>query len=543
MVVYHSPNSSDSKFLDYLENVCNDEILSLNVIIMGDFNIDLKIDNYIQKRLINNMYSVGLKQLVNDFTRIVRMSETIIDLVFSNDDIEVEVRHEPRITDHSMIVINRKGKIDRETDKKIVRRDYKRMDILKFMRLVESDLREVEENGVNVMANDVISVIVKCLDVVAPKKEIVIRKEWQGKSWFSDEIYKQMQQRDMAYRMARINKCSEDWESFRQIRNKTVDMCRKAKKEYLKEKLDNSKKDPKQMWKVLKEILKGNDSGKEYRELRYNNMMISSREEMADIFNKYFVDSVMQLRKDEWIEDKLAHVQYTDSTMEMFQKIKDESLISIVRKLPNKSGTEEGITVEVMKFVVEVASHKMVQVINRSLEQGIFPDEWKESVVVPIPKIGGTIKIEEFRPINKLPRYEKILEIVAHRQLVEYLNNNELINERQPGFRTRHLCETALQWVISSWKKTIGERKMIGVIFLDLKRAFEVVNREILLNKLEGYGIKGTVLNWFKSYLINRTQRVKFNGLLSGSINVDLGVPQGSVLGPLFFLLYIFVIY
>ena len=94
MVVYHSPNSSDSNFLDYLENTCNDVILRLNVIIMGDFNIDLKIDNYIQRRLINNMYSIGLKQLVNDFIRIVRTSETIIDLVFFNDDIEVEVRHD-----------------------------------------------------------------------------------------------------------------------------------------------------------------------------------------------------------------------------------------------------------------------------------------------------------------------------------------------------------------------------------------------------------------------------------------------------------------
>ncbi|XP_071653038.1 uncharacterized protein [Temnothorax longispinosus] len=391
------------------------------------------------------MYSVGLKQLVNDFTRIVRTSETIIDLVFSNEDIEVEVRHEPKITDHSMIVINRKGKIDRETDRRIVCRDYKRMNILEFMRLVDSELGEVEENGINEMANDAISAIVKCLDDVAPNKEIVIRKEWQGKSWFSDEIHKQLQLRDMAYRAARINKCSEDWETFRQIRNKTVDICRKAKREYLKERLDDSKKDPKKMWKVLKEILKGNDNSKEYRELRYNNVAISNVQEMADIFNKYFVDSVTQLRKDEWIEDEVEHVIHTDSTMEVFQKIEDKSLKSIVRKLLNKAGTEEGITVEIMKFVMEVAGHKIAHIFNKSLEQGIFPDKWKESVVVPVPKIGGTIKIEEFRPINKLPVYEKVLEILAHRQIEEYLDKNELINESQSGFRAKHSCETALQ--------------------------------------------------------------------------------------------------
>ena len=91
IVVYHSPNSSDAEFLDFMENACNDELLKKNVIIMGDFNIDVKLDNYVQKRLLRNMYSVGLKQLVNDYTRIVKKSESIIDLVFSNDEIEVEV--------------------------------------------------------------------------------------------------------------------------------------------------------------------------------------------------------------------------------------------------------------------------------------------------------------------------------------------------------------------------------------------------------------------------------------------------------------------
>lgn len=154
-----------------------------------------------------------------------------------------------------------------------------------------------------------------------------------------------------------------------------------------------------------------------------------------------------------------------------------EQFYKIVRGLINKTGTEEGITVEIMKYVVEVAGEKICYILNKSLEEGIFPNKWKEANVVLIPKVRGTKKIEEFRPINKLPVYEKILEIIVHKQLVEYLENNKLIRECQSGFRAKHSCETALQWIISEWKRAIRERKMIGVVFLDLKRAFEVVDR------------------------------------------------------------------
>lgn len=113
--------------------------------------------------------------------------------------------------------------------------------------------------------------------------------------------------------------------------------------------------------------------------------------------------------------------------------------------MENKAGTEEGINVEVTKCVVETAAKKICYVFNTSLESGMFPNEWKEAIVVPIPKVRGTKKIEEFRPINKLSIYEKVLEIIVKKQLIEYLEKNELFTECQSGFRMKHSCETALQ--------------------------------------------------------------------------------------------------
>ena len=541
MLIYHSPNGSDSSFLDYLENSCSGEILNQKVIIMGDFNIDMKLNNYTQGRLIRGMHSVGLKQLVKEPTRIVRTSETIIDLVFSNDEVEVDVWHEPKITDHSMLVLYWNIKMVDKTDRIIFRRNYKKMNISKFISAIENYMNIGEEDSINEMAGCIVGSIVKSLDLVAPNKMIVIKNKWQGKKWFTEEIYRLMRQRDMAYRTARSTKLEEDWDLYRQLRNVTVDVCRKAKREYLIEKLDNSTKEPKRMWKVLKEMLKGSQYSEEYKELDCNNKIISNVEEMAEKFNMYFVESVKKLRKDgtHTVKEGLNKQLYTNNIFETFHKIEVVKLKSVVRKLRNKSGTEEGINVEVMKLVVEVAGEKIAYVYNKSLELGEFPNKWKESIIVPVPKVRGTIKVQEFRPINKLPVYEKVLEIMVQKQLVNYLENSGLIQECQSGFRAKHSCETALQWVISSWKKIIGEGKLIGVVFLDLRRAFEVVNRDILINKLERFGLKGNVLKWFKSYLENRTQRVKFNGRLSNAIRVDLGVPQGSVLGPLLFLLYI----
>lgn len=246
---------------------------------------------------------------------------------------------------------------------------------------------------------------------------------------------------------------------------------------------------------------------------------------MANIFNGYFVNSISMNMEEEYITELMME-KYTENQFELFSVIDVRGLNRIVYRLENKNGTEEEITVEIIKKVVSVAGPKICYIMNRSLEEGIFPNEWKEAIVVPIPKVQRTKKIEEFRPINKLPIYEKISEIVVHNQLVSYLEINKLLEECQSGFKVRHSGETALQWVISSWKKSIGEGKMIGVVFLDLRRTFELVDRNILIKKLEWYRIKGAVLivRWFKSYLENRTQRVKFNRMLSDPITVKLGV-------------------
>jgi len=257
MLVYHSPSGSDASFIDSLEETCNNNLLNGSVIIMGDFNIDMKTKNYCQNKLIRIMNSLGLKQVVNEPTRIVNTSETIIDLVFTNEELEIAVCHEPKITDHSIVILYWNVRVKEAENRTIVCRNYKKMNVKKFMEMIDNCVNVIEDNNVDALANLTVNAIVKCLDEVAPKKKIILRNKTQGKQWFS-EIWQLIKQRDETYKLARTSKSEDTWRLYRQLRNKVVDECRKAKRIYLESKLDKNKKNPKRMWGSLKELLKGN---------------------------------------------------------------------------------------------------------------------------------------------------------------------------------------------------------------------------------------------------------------------------------------------
>jgi len=142
--------------------------------------------------------------------------------------------------------------------------------------------------------------------------------------------------------------------------------------------------------------------------------------------------------------------------------------------------------------------------INGSLSKGTCPEGWRTSTIIPIPKIEKSKKASEYRLINILPIYEKVLEIVVKEQIEKYLQDNNIITEHQSSFRKNHSCETAIQTVLDDRKMLVSEGDIVGAIFLDLKWAFETVDRDRLLDKLYQYGVRGMVLEWMRLYLSNK---------------------------------------
>ncbi len=190
-------------------------------------------------------------------------------------------------------------------------------------------------------------------------------------------------------------------------------------------------------------------------------------------------------------------------------------------------------------LVNPIFATEFCNIMNEMLRSGQIPDDWKISTIVPIEKVKNAKKAEDFRPINMLPVYEKILEITVKNQINKFLNSNKVLIEEQAGFRNNFSCESALNKVLSDWKSAIEEKKIVLCVFLNFKRAFETIDREILLKKLELYGFGPDVLKFFSNYLSCRKQLTKFKKTFSNEKICDIGLPQGSVLSPLLFILYV----
>lgn len=221
-----------------------------------------------------------------------------------------------------------------------------------------------------------------------------------------------------------------------------------------------------------------------------------------------------------------------------FKNINLLDLRKIMKDIKSK-GDPENIKVTTLMDSIDIIGDTLLSIINDSFNNGIFPENWKTTTIIPIPKISKTKKCEEFRPINMLPSSEKVIELTAKKQLTSYLEDQNIIIEEQSGFRSSHSCESALNFVLNEWKTDIEGNCVVIAVFLDLKRAFETLDRNILIEKLNKYGIKDKEAAWFSSYLSNRHQKTRYEREESELLQSRLGVPQGSILGPDLFNLYI----
>ena len=205
---------------------------------------------------------------------------------------------------------------------------------------------------------------------------------------------------------------------------------------------------------------------------------------------------------------------------------------------PKSSKDSEGISMKVLKWILPSIALPITTLVNQSLATGIFPSNLKIAKIMPLQKQPNNCNIDNFRPISLLPSISKVIEKCVFDQVYEYFEKNKLLYDSQYGYRQSHSTETACLEIIDRLHRQLDQNKTPLCIFIDLSKAFDTLDHAILLSKLEYYGLQQNTLNWFRSYLFNRKQYVEIEGYKSDMRNVNTGVPQGSILGPLLFIIY-----
>ena len=368
------------------------------------------------------------------------------------------------------------------------------------------------------------------------------------KPWFSLGIRNSIKRRDNLHkRYIKANDIDAKNEYFRQykeLRNRIVTLCRVSKKAYYHKYFNDNANNIKNTWKGIKQIINiNNKRSNQVSSLLLNNEVITDTKLIANSFNEYFCTIAEKLQSRIYHAKQNFRDYLTNSNSHSFfiGPTNSTEILSIIDNLSsNKASGPHSIPNELLHTIKYNIAEPLGNIINLSFEKGIYFENLKISKTIPFFKEkGSSLNCTNYRPISLLSNINKIIEKLMHERLYNFLNMHNCIYENQFGFRKKHSTDHALISITEDIRDALDNNRIACGIFIDLQKAFDTVDHDILLSKLEHYGIRGTSNDWFRSYLSNRKQFVEIDGQKSDELVLKYGVPQGSVLGPLLFLIYI----
>jgi len=521
--------------------------------IAGDFNINLLNyeSHHETEQFLNNIFSHFQYPTIVRPTRFCSTNSTLIDNIFVNnvnDDYYAGLFISD-ISDHLPIFYISGIKLTHTTKMKTVVKSYRNFDnssIDKFQhklsefnwfdKLSKTDVNSAYDDFLNFFS----SAYNECFPLITKK----IKFNNYCKPWITPSIVISIRKKNNLYKKWLIKKTNESLDNYKRYKNMLTTVLRNAEKLYYENRFTEIQDDIKSTWKLIKSLINDNKPKNEsVDELSINGQVILDKQIIAHKFNEYFINIGNDLSKKipnvpEKYTDYLKHLNVTKS---FFCKPTNASEITdITSKLKAcKSAGYDDIHPSVVKSVISTIANPLAHIFNLSLSSGIFPNNFKIAKVTPVFKNGDKKLLNNYRPISVLPVFSKILEKIMYSRLSSYLEINSFLTDKQYGFREKHSTYMALVDLIDKITNEIDNKKFSLGIFIDLSKAFDTINHTILLNKLNLYGIRGVANNWFRSYLHNRLQYVHLQNSNSSKLTVKCGVPQGSILGPLLFLIHI----
>lgn len=551
--IYRTPGSCLDTFNDKLSEIFGNE--KKKVFVCGDFNVNLLNTNEHKKTrdFVDTMYSLSLFPVILKPTRITCSSATLIDNIFTNDNESKIVSGIllSDITDHlpvfATIQNTTKAKIQNYPEIQKLRRNK----TPEAVEALKEDLGKQNWNVVyihddpNDAYDEFVSIFTALYDRHCPLRPQKKHK-YEEKPWMTRGLENACKKKNILYKQFLKDRIKEKENKYKKYKNKLTNIMRHCKKEYYNQLLEQNKSNTQGTWNVLNSIIKKGVKKSDFPNYftTNENVDISTPKEIVNEFNDYFINvgsnlanEIIDPKQKDGVDDNIIDIN--PKTI-FLTKIEEKELIDVVNKFKNKRSNDcNDIDMSLVKNIIMHIAKPLTHICNQSFQTGIFPDKMKIAKVIPIYKNGNKHSFSNYRPISLLPQFSKILEKLFAHRLENFMESQNLLNDQQYGFRSNRSTSMAVMELIDKIStKTENKEYTVG-LFIDLKKAFDTIDHRLLLRKLNRYGIRGVANSWLKQYLKNRTQYVQIKNNKSELMRVTCGVPQGSVLGPKLFILYI----
>ena len=567
-----------------------------DLLVCSDFNADLL--NYDRHqataKYVDLQLDLGLLPLITKPTRKYHNSATLIDHIFAtktNNQINVGVLEDSDLSDHfGTAYVENIEVIDNESCSIPVRKitNAATRKFIDTVNAVDWDEFEEEENDQKYY-NNILNKIGESVEIAFPIKMSKPNKSKILPPWFSGGLAKSSKKKRKLYKKYRKAPSPQNEKKYKEYRSVYQNIHRKAKSEYYKSKFEKYANDVKGTWRILKAAIGHNKKGgTKFPEYFFeepekqpsqsgdgsdvgadgecasvhsppppppelppsDKKIVTDKKSIANGFNKYYTSIGAKLADNIKQRNKINNVDFNFETFVKrseysfkFQDVSTDEILKAVQSLKNKTSFGvDGVSNVLLKVLAPYIIKPLYKMINRSIRKGTVPDAFKTAKIIPLYKgkdSGSKYEYTNYRPISLLNSMSKVLEKLVDKQLRNFLKYEDILYSKQFGFRGFRGCDQALLLFTDFVKNNTFQNNKVLTAFLDLKKAFDTVDPEILLKKLEIYGVKGTENNWFRNYLKDRVQLVQIpSGEKSEPRAVNIGVPQGSVLGPLLFLLF-----
>lgn len=546
-VIYRPPNGNILNFTSAIREILKEiSPKKRKCYLIGDFNIDFNRYHLSPDtaEFFNLLYSHSFTPLIDKSTRVSSSSSTIIDNIFTN---QLTINHksgviQADISDHYPIFAISEITSPVDMNKKIKFRSFKQRNVDRFTVTLR------EESWENVYSSDNAQTAYSAFaDSLASHYDrvfpIIERKQTKRDSnhWITRGLKTSIKHKNKLYIRYKNSPTLQNSTTYKHYKNRLRSLIGAAKKLHYEHLITANKNKPKEIWDIIKEVVGNKNSKYEIDEIVIDNKTCNDKQKITDAFNEYFINIGPNLAKD-FPSSNTQHLDYmgTPNINSMYlTPTNPTEVINCLLKLKRSAPGIDELNPTIIKQIATLITNPLTYAFNLCFEQGIVPDELKIARVSPIPKKGDPLQPQNYRPISILPVFSKIFERLLYNRIYSFLHLNNILNSNQFGFRNGYSTEMALASFVEKITSALDKGQHTIGVFLDLKKAFDTVNFPILLDKLNHIGIRGKSLELIKSYLTNRKQAVTISSFKSDYKGILCGVPQGSILGPLLFLIYI----